>query len=496
MRRILSVSRGRDARVLLLAAVAILVAWVGFRAALTTERFLDADELVHLNAAYFVSQGETIYVDFFENHPPLTALVLQPVVRSAGSAKVLIDRGRVLVFVLGLGILLAVADLAHRVGGTLAAWTAPALLAGHTFFFQKTLEIRPDVPALLLFCLALCALARGVGIRSWGWPFLAGALLCGAGLFTPKVIYAAGGASLAAALAAGASSSRGWRSGAQFFAWIALGGAAVAGLAFGEMARQGILEGFFADAVVQSLRIAIDDPGRFRWLYLKTTARVDGALWAVSAAGVLIVAWRRSPRPARGELWILAGSFLAGGLGLFLISAPMRQVFLPLLPASAVAGSLGLVAGARALAARYGSPAAAGALLMALLAIAAAPLSHLARTTPSMDRQLRILERVLEVSEPGDRVFDCFSGLYLTRLHAHRYFYLNTDIQRLFAPEDLERSVLRALEAPDVRLVLMDRDCRRLPTPVQRSIRSSFAPLQGGSGFIWVRKDQAPARRP
>jgi hypothetical protein len=205
---------------------------------------------------------------------------------------------------------------------------------------------------------------------------------------------------------------------------------------------------------------------------------------------------RVTPRPAREELWILAGSFLAGGLGLFLISAPMRQLFLPLLPAAAVFGSLGLVAGARAIAARYGSPAAAGALLLALPAIAAAPLSHLLRTTPAMDRQLRILEQVLEASEPGDRVFDCFSGLYLTRLHAHRYFYLNSDIQRLFSPEELERGVARALEAPDVRLVLMDGNCRRLPAPAQRSIRNGFAPLRGGNGFIWVRKEQAPAPGP
>ena len=126
-----------------------------------------------------------------------------------------------------------------------------------------------------------------------------------------------------------------------------LGGIAVAALAFAEMARQGILEGFFADAVVQSLRITIDDPGRFRWLYLTTTARVDGALWAVAAAGALF-AWRQIPRPARAELWILAGSFLAGGLGLFHISAPMRQVFLPLLPAAAVFGAVGLASGVRA----------------------------------------------------------------------------------------------------------------------------------------------------
>ena len=67
--------------------------------------------------------------------------------------------------------------------------------------------------------------------------------------------------------------------------------------------------------------------------------------------------------------------------------------------------------------------------------------------TPSMDPQLRVLEQVLAVSAPGDRVFDCFSGLYLTRLHAHRYFYLNGDLQRLFTPEELERSILRCARA-------------------------------------------------
>jgi 4-amino-4-deoxy-L-arabinose transferase-like glycosyltransferase len=494
VRRILSVSGTRDARLLVVPAV-VLMAWVAFLGVLGKQRFLDADELVHLNAAWFVSQGETIYVDFFENHPPLTALLLQPVVRSSGSAEVLIERGRTLVLLLAFAILLAVADLAHRVGGLLATWTASMLLAGHTFFVQKTLEIRPDVPALLLFCLALCALVRGVGKRSWGGPLLAGALLCGAGLFTPKLIYAAAGACLAAAVVAGTASPRGWRDGARLLGWILLGGAAVATLAFAEMARQGILAGFFADAVLQSLRITIDDPGRFRWLYLKTTAWVDGALWAVAAAGALI-AWRRSSPQARGELWILAGSFLAGGLGLFLISAPMRQVFLPLLPAAAVFGSLGLVTGAHAIAARYGNPAAAAALLLALVAIAAAPFGHLRRTTPPMDRQLRILDQVLEASDPGDRVFDCFSGLYLTRLHAHRYFYLNSDIQRLFAPEELEQSVSRALEDPAVRLVLMDRDCRRLPAAVQRSIRNRFAPIRGGNDFIWARKSPTPAPAP
>jgi 4-amino-4-deoxy-L-arabinose transferase-like glycosyltransferase len=477
--------RARDTRVLLLVAVAVLAAWLGVRGALATERFLDADELVHLNAAWFVAQGETMYVDFFENHPPFTALLLQPVVRSSDSATALIGRGRWLMFGLTLAILLAVADLARRVDGTLAACLAAALLAGHTYFFQKTLEIRPDVPALLLFCLALCALARALATQRPGWPILAGALLCAAGLFTPKLIYAAGGACIAALLVARAS--RGSRSAARIAAWIALGAVAFAGLAAVELARRGMLAGFFADAVAQSLRITIDDPGRYLRLYLATTLRVDAVLWAAAAAGA-VYAWRRLPRPLAGELWILAGSLLAGGIGLCLISAPMRQVFLPLLPAAAVFGAIGLAAGARALASRYGSVAAAAGLLLALLAAGAAPATHLAGSTSSLQPQLEILTRALDASEPGDRVFDCFSGLYLTRGHAYRYFYLNSDLRRLFAPGALERDLVQALSNPEVALVLMDGECRKLPESVQRSIRERFAPLPAGGGLIWVRR--------
>jgi 4-amino-4-deoxy-L-arabinose transferase-like glycosyltransferase len=476
-----------------LVAVAVLAAWLGWRAMLAPERFLDADELEHLNGAWFVSQGETMYVDFFENHPPLMAALLQPVVRSSDAPEVMIERGRALMLALTLAILLAAADLARRADGPLAGWIAPALLAGHTFFFQKTLEIRPDVPALMLFCLALGALSRAVAAGRFGASVLAGALLCAAGLFTPKLIYAAGGACAGAVLAAGALPERDARRGLRVVAGIALGAAAVCALVFAELARRGMLAGFFADAVAQSLRITIDDPGSYRSLYLATTLRVDAALWAAAAAGAWL-ARRRFARAGAGVLWILAGSLLGGGLGVFAIDAPMRQVFLPLLPAAAVFGALAYVAAVRAVAARAGQPAAAGALGVALLASAVAPVRHLASLTPPMEEQLQILAKATAASAPGDRVFDCFSGLYLTRGHAYRYFYLNTDLRRLFAPGELERDLVAALDAPDVTLVMMDGDCRKLPGSVQQAIRSRFAPLADGGGLIWARKGSRPAQ--
>jgi hypothetical protein len=71
-------------------------------------RFIDKDELEHLNAASFIAQGETLYVSFFENHPPLTPLVLQPIVRSSDDPEVVIARGRMLSFVFDRGILPAI----------------------------------------------------------------------------------------------------------------------------------------------------------------------------------------------------------------------------------------------------------------------------------------------------------------------------------------------------------------------------------------------------
>ena len=51
----------------------------------------------HLQAARvasFVAQGETLYLDFFENHPPLTYPLLQPVVRSSSDPGAIVTRAR------------------------------------------------------------------------------------------------------------------------------------------------------------------------------------------------------------------------------------------------------------------------------------------------------------------------------------------------------------------------------------------------------------------
>jgi hypothetical protein len=94
----------------------------------------------------------------------------------------------------------------------------------------------------------------------------------------------------------------------------------------------------------------------------------------------------------------------------------------------------------------------------------------------SMDAQLRTIHTVIALTDRDDRVLDVGSGLYLTRLPAYRYFYLNSDVVRLLPEEKLTREVLAALQNPRIKVVLGDSG---LPRPIVDFVRAHFAPIQG-----------------
>jgi hypothetical protein len=111
-----------------------------------------------------------------------------------------------------------------------------------------------------------------------------------------------------------------------------------------------------------------------------------------------------------------------------------------------------------------------------------------------MGIEIDILREVLAVTKPGDRVFDCWTGLYLTRLPAYRYFFLNADVQRLLEPRRMEEDLLRMLDDPEVTAVILDDFVLELPISVQNKIRRDFTNIQdfGILGLVW----RSPAPEP
>jgi 4-amino-4-deoxy-L-arabinose transferase-like glycosyltransferase len=163
----------------------------------------DHDEVEHLHAAWLVSQGQTPYHDFFEqHHPPLFYLLAPLAGVLQGSPRALVFAARALNLML-LGVVLAVFTALVRplLRDRRSAW-APLLLVGCFFFARNSMEVRPD-PWMSLFCV--------LGVWQWvtylrsvgGARHAALAGLCfGAAIaFLPKAIFFVGLVGLGTALA-------------------------------------------------------------------------------------------------------------------------------------------------------------------------------------------------------------------------------------------------------------------------------------------------------
>ncbi len=185
----------------------------------------------------------------------------------------------------------------------------------------------------------------------------------------------------------------------------------------------------------------------------------------------------------RGLGAMLSVSLAAALLGILHIGAPMRQYYLGFVPQIALAASLGLVTLFRERAPR--TPLAAWATAIAVLAVCVAPSAWSAyeRHAPRGEQE-RFLREVVAVTQPGDRVFDCWTGLYLTRLPAYRHFFLLSDVFRVLDPKQLESDLLVALANPDVKVVIADTHFRLLPDAVRMYVQREFAQRPGFEGLL------------
>lgn len=327
--------------------------------------------------------------------------------------------------------------------------------------------------------------------RRW---VLIGAYLCIAGLFTPKLIYAAAGGAIAVAVATHWSSSTRWRAALQTLLWIGFGGAIVATAVSAELARQGLFAGFIEDAVVQSLRMTIDDAGWFRAGFIAATARTDAAAWCLSILGVgiaLRLLLRNGLADTRArEIVILVASASAGLLGLFLIEAPLPQYFLCFIPQCLIFASWGISSVVTEIRSRGTIWMASGALGLILCLALYLPVQNQLDHAITHQSQLEIIDTVRAATKPDQRVFACWSGLYLTRLPAYRYFFLNSDVQRLLDPVQMERDLHAVLSRADVAIYLHDRNCNELPNRVKLRLKRTFTPHPDFPKNIFVRRAQ------
>lgn len=135
---------GRFFKIILAVMLLVILALAFFRE-------FDHDEFEAVHSSWKMLNGEAIYIDFFQHHHPFFYYLIQPILWLFGESIVTLYVLRLLMFFMFLGMLWVVYRLALMVydDEKVAALTV-VLLSCMTMFAQKAIEIRPDVPQVLL----------------------------------------------------------------------------------------------------------------------------------------------------------------------------------------------------------------------------------------------------------------------------------------------------------------------------------------------------------
>lgn len=430
-----------------------------------THRF-DIDEFEHVHSAWSMAQGLALYKDFFEHHPPLFYLTISPLLHVLEGRDALIAL-RLAMLPLALGVLVLVYALASELRNREAGAWAVLLLSTTILFVQKSIEIRPDVPALLLLLIsAYLLVSRPRSPQAWaGAGFAAACSLA----FTPKTAFALAGFLLACAWIH-RSDVRRLRLAAAFAAGVAV---PVVGLGGYLLATDAVSEAWFYNVEFNALV-----PYQYQWGILISgftgSLAQNYAFWFLSCLAL----GRGLVLRTRPGDFVISGGVLGAILGILVIQVPLRQYLMVIVSLLCVLLAVAVIDLAERVQRRQGEWLTGWALaILAVVMIVPGALGFAAERRDTNDEQFARLEYVWEHTEPQESVFDCWSGLYVFRPHAFFYHFLGPDIRPtldLIDPAILRRDLPAALRKNRPRVVFADPSCDELPAEARRYIDEHY----------------------
>jgi hypothetical protein len=490
-----------------LAAGLVVLTGAAVRAGRVFEGRFDPDEFQHLHGGWCLAHGLWPYRDYFEHHTPWLWMAIAPLLALVDVDH---DPDRAVAFVLAArGVMWTLGSVAvfltYRLGrlraGARTGWLAAALLSVTLAFVEKSIEIRPDVPALV--CLlgswlaTASALRRGPEERvARGRLALAGFLLGSAALFTQKAVFTLPATTILFGWwTLEGRSSGSWRARAKGVLAFAAGGALPLVATLALFAAHTGIAAFFEFNVRRNVawRMRFSPVPFLRRIFDANPLLVclAGAGWIRAARGLGSAGALRSGEAllVLHTLGLLAGAFLN--------PVPHLHYFLMVLPLAALlaAQALGEAAAALARWTRRTTPAATAALaVLGLAIVAAAPLAAGFQTlfpaNPKVQDQLGRLRLVHGLTSPTDTVLDGFTGAGAFRPHAYFYFFLHDQIRALLGDEETDglRRALRDGEiAPAV--ILFDFDVQDFSPEVKSFVEENYE--RAGDPLVWRRKDLA-----
>jgi Dolichyl-phosphate-mannose-protein mannosyltransferase len=481
-----SLSRGdtkrhMDYAFVLAAIVGLLLA----RIPLIPIRFFDPDEFEHSHAAWCVFKGLVPYKDFFEHHTPWYYFLLAPFFRWFAVDQSFENARHFLIFGRGLSLVLTtlsamLAFLVGRQGANRKVGILTALfLVGQPVVIQKTLEIRPDVPALAFFLGGLWFLLRGLlAEESAATPrlrwFLVGGLCIGCAIMcTQKMLFVLPGALAGLGIWAVAGGQRRLptRSLAGLVALVGIvvpGALTWAGLAICGGGSQFIQNNFLLNA---KWKMHSDE-------HLIVTLETSWPILILCLLGITVSLYRFYHAKQRrfGDILLLC---TLGGLvaGILVIPAAYKQYYLMPLAIACVFAAQGLAFVVELVQ----QSVRAWLLICATLPLLVWPVVELGSSfTERNQRQTARLLYVFEHTSPTDTVLDGWLGTGVFRPHPLYYFFMHGELLAMLS-ESQRAAYVDMLESGRVRpsLITLDEELIALGSRFVRFVLKNYVSNDG-----------------
>lgn len=451
---------------------------------LALHKSFSIDEFQYAHAAWLVAHGQVPYRDFFEVHLPLLYQGLALVFRVLGDEplNVLALRAAMLV---PLALTGTAAAVLNRRWGWLAGVLAPVLLLATPDFVTLATEIRPDALAIALFLGALACLSVARGDTPWRL-FGSGVLLVAAVWSSQKVLFYGGAVGLVLAVDLVLRRGRAPAlvpSPRAFLSGVAAALAAIAAYLTVTQSWGAWWHWCFVWAADHQRHYpgfswrSYFDPVWKAHLWLFTLAVLG---WVATARRWWLARW------SDGELLLLLAAPATFG-SYALQRAPFPYSLLPFLAVVALFAARGAAVVLGLLRAPAWRLAGSAALLVLLATQALRLEAVLARSDNSQQRA--VLERLSRLTGPEDVAYDN-SGGYVSRPHAHFYFYTDAYLRKAI-PDTLAREVPEALVARGGVLYLADLRSEALPASLKRFLAEHYQPLDGDIS-LWGQRYSVP----
>jgi len=491
-------------------------------------RLFDPDEFEHLHAAFCINNGMVPYRDFFEHHPPLFWIGLQPLYLFFDNPIRILVAGRILMFFVTVGIALVTCQLSSLLYGRCVGVISVLLLICIQMFVEKSMEIRPDGLETLFWLLFLQLSIRAIRSERGIVYFLFGICAGISILFSQKVIPGIAGVFLA------------WR------LWtikshkhrIPLAGSRIALFSAGlllPLVLTGILFLFFGAFGAFVHRCFLFNA---RWNIRISPfpvclefVRQNPMVFALGLVGTLYLLWNYREAP---ENAVLLGSLAGAGSGILLIPIMQRQYLMLLFPLWAILAAKWMAD--RVLYEKRKSSRIYDFLFAVLLAVSLAVsstengrqfqnhlfillifvaicafsvlflrirealtvfivmilslgpiLKPLQRNYVRNTAQKEYIRLICEETTSEDCVLDGWTGYAFFRPHAYYYFFLHPEIRAMLTQDELDKNVIEAIERNKPKIIIYDSNLRSLPPSVNEHIRSHYRAM--GLGDLYHRAD-------